>query len=209
MSFLSKNTSAVTNTTQNNYDQRQVNDASGGGFIGSGNAFLTSLTSIDASNRSTSTSWSDSSRTSASWSDSSTHNTTTNNVGTDPGIAHIAALNDQLLGALGDQQGDTMRVIAGLGTTGIRQMGESATNLFQTSAANSAQAWSHTLDVASQALDMSFSAAHDALGASTGLAQGAMQTYQPADNKASDNMAKVMMVLGVAVVVVVLIASRK
>jgi hypothetical protein len=187
MSFLggllsvSKSSNTTQQATTNNYDQRQVYDA-GGGIIGNGN-------SLDASTNT-----------------AINYNTTT--IGTDPGIAQIASLNDQLLATLGDQQGDAMKVIAGLGSDTIKQLGESATNLYSQSEQNSATAWSHTVDASQEVIDKMFSAAGNVLNAGTTLAQGAMQTYQPADSKASDNQVKIALLGAAAIVLAAFIAKK-
>lgn len=221
---VSKSSTTQQQQTTNNYDQRQVNDA-GGGIIGNGDSInnstnLLDLTSVfDGSNRSTN----DSGNTLASWSSANTNSGNTSNVnasrtstttnytsnGTDPGVSSINATNAELLATLGDQQGDALKVIAGLGTNGIRQMGESATSLFGTAEQNSAQVWTHTLDASQEAMDKMFTAASGVLGASTQLAQGAMQTYQPADSKASDNQTKVAILGVIAVIVAAFIQARK
>lgn len=180
MGMFNKSSSTNNTATTNNYDQRQVNDA-GGGIIGNGNAL-----------------------------DASTHlSYSTTNIGTDPGIVQMTALNDQLLGTLADQQGDAMKVIAGLGTSGIQAMGESATNLFSSAEQNSAQVWTHTLDASQEAMDKMFSAASGVLGASTSLAQGAMSAYEPTDNKTSDNQTKIAILGVIAVIVAALIQAKK
>jgi hypothetical protein len=224
---VNKSSSTTQLATTNNYDQRQVNDASGGGVIGSGNAVnsgntwldLTQLTTSNTQNTQTNTSnaytdsssrtTSDSGNTSASWTDNSNRAVTSNSYGTDPGVQHIADTNAALLATLGQQQGDSMKVIAGLGATGIKQMGESATNLFGQAEQNSAQVWTHTLDASQEALKNMFSAASSTLSAGTQLAQGAMATYQPADSKASDNQTKVAILGVIAIIVAAFIQSRK
>jgi hypothetical protein len=248
---VNKSASSTNNATTNNYDQRQVNDASGGGIVGNGNSIdnskswfdLTSIQStqnnvrsdstsnsgntsnsdntsanwFDLSNKSTNTS--DSNNTSAAWTDSRTtssvdnsnHAMTTNytSTGTDPGVSSINGTNAALLATLGSQQGDAMKVIAGLGATGIRQMGESATNLFGQAEQNSAQVWTNTINASQDAMDRMFSAASGVLGASTQLANGAMQTYQPADSKASDNQTKIAIIGVIAIIVAAFIQARK
>lgn len=192
------------------------NSGAGGGIIGNGDSInnstnLTDLTSVSTSNSGNTSAWwssanSNSGNTVNANRSSTTTNYTTN--GTDPGVARIAELNDQLLATLGDQQGDAMKVIAGLGAQGIKTMGESATNLFGQAEQNSAQVWTNTLSASQDALDKMFTAAGNVLGAGTQLATGAMQTYQPADAKASDNQVKIALLGGLAVIVAALI-SRK
>lgn len=179
---VNKSSSTTQLATTNNYDQRQVNDA-GGGIIGTGNLMDNSVSISSQS--------------------------TNNSYGTDPGVQHINDTNAQLLATLGDQQGDAMKVIAGLGAAGIKQMGESATSLFGQAEQNSAQAWSHTLDASQDALDKMFSASSSILSAGTTLAQGAMSTYQPADSKASDNQTKVAILGVIAIIVAAFIQSKK
>lgn len=179
---VNKSSSTTQLATTNNYDQRQVNDA-GGGIIGNGNA-------LDASTN-------------------TAINYNTTSIGTDPGVVSITQLNNQLLGTLGDQQGDTMKAIAGMNVDTLKSLGESATNLFGQSEQNSAQAWSHTVDASSAVLDKMFSAAGNVLNAGTTLAQGAMQTYQPADSKASDNQTKIAILGVIAIIVAAFIQAKK
>lgn len=182
MGLFNKSSSTTQTATTNNFDQRQVNDQSGNaGIIGTGNN-SGNFTSVS---------------------------TNVSNIGTDPGIERMTALNDQLLATLGDQQGDSMRVIAGLGAAGIQAMGQSATNLFSQSEQNSAQVWTHTLDASQEAMDKMFSAASGVLGAGTTLAQGAMSTYQPADSKASDNQTKIAILGVIAIIVAAMIQAKK
>lgn len=159
-----------------------------------------------ANSGNTSANWTDNSRSSTAYTDA--RSTTTNSYGTDPGVAHINDTNAALLATLGQQQGDAMSVIANLGTTGIKQMGESATSLFGQAEQNAAQVWSNTLDASNDALDRMFSAAAGITTASTTLAQSAMSTYQPADSKASDNQVKIAL-LGAAAIVLAAMISKK
>ncbi|OWQ83842.1 hypothetical protein CDN99_25590 [Roseateles aquatilis] len=72
--------STATNTTSNYYDQRSVVDASGGGFVGSGNAIDASQTwtqYTDTSNRST-TNWTDQSQTNWTQNTDNSNRSTTN-----------------------------------------------------------------------------------------------------------------------------------
>jgi len=201
----SKSSTSNQSNTTNTYDQRQVNDASGGGLMLGAAAKLTSTqnTAInDASNGGLVLG--------GSARIANTTTTTINSV--DPGIAKtmatLAGQNTAALHALSDQQGDTMKVIAGLGATGIKTMGDSATKIFSQAESNSATAWGHTVDASEKALDRMFSAASGVLSTSNGLAQAAIAAYQPADNKASDNTVKVVGYLAAAAVVAFLLTRK-
>jgi hypothetical protein len=171
----SKSSTSNQSNTTNTYDQRQVNDASGGGtLIGSG-AHVTSTTTIST---------------------------------VDPGLKAIAGQAAALVQSIDHQQGDTMKVIAGLGTAGIKAMGDSATKLFSQAESNSATAWGHTIDASEATLDKMFGAASGILQTSTGLAQAAMSAYEPSDNKASDNTVKVVAYVAAAAVVAFLLTRK-
>jgi hypothetical protein len=192
MGLFNKSSTTNQSATTNNYDQRQVYDA-GGGIIGSNNK-VDKSTTLNEQFQTTS---------------NSNNRTNVTSYGTDPGVQHINDTNAALLATLGQQQGDSIKVIAGLGADGIKQMGESATSLYGMAEQNSAQVWTHTLDASQEAMDKMFSAAQGVLGASTSLAQGAMSTYQPADSKASDNQTKIAILGVIAIIVAAFIQSKK
>ena len=92
-----------------------------------------------------------------SFSDDSRHNSGNTSsysfTGTDGGAVNIARFNSQLLQAVGENQGDTVRLLAQMGADGISKQSAAATNLFTTGSAEAGKAWGHTVDKAGAVLE--------------------------------------------------------
>lgn len=198
MGLFSGGNSSSSSTT-NNYDARTYNtdrrqDNSGDNrnntSIDSGNAW-----SYDLSNRSTNL-LDTSNRSTNLWSDSS-NRSVTNITGTDPGVVDLARIQANYGSDLASGQTDSVRAIAGFGASSLASMGDSATKLFEQSSSNSAQAWGHTVDVASEALNKAFDTSTATLKAAQGMASSAMATYQPAEKSTADTT-KYLMLAGAA-----------
>lgn len=131
--------------------------------------------------------------------------TTWNSTGTDPGVVRLAELQTEFAGAAFAQQSDAVRAVAQLGAQGIRDMGGAASDVLGRAFSNSASAWSHTLD-ASQALmaDM-LDRAGSTADAAGRLAEVAIASYQPADNKQADTSLRLGMLAAAAVAALVIL----
>lgn len=207
--------------TTNNYNEQTFNtdarqDNSGdnrGNFTSDSNNL--SAWSYDLSNNSTNVFSSDSSNRSTNVFSSDTSNRSTNNdffsdssnrsvtniTGTDAGVVDLARIQAGYGTDLARGQTDAVKAVAGFGASTIDRMGDSATRLFEQSASNSAQAWGHTVDVASETLSKMFDSSTATLKAAQGMASSAMSTYQPAENKSAEIM-KYAMFAGVALAAV-------
>lgn len=69
-----------------------------------------------------------------------------NAIGVDPEVQRI---NANMLTAVNEASTDGIKTLAGFGTSTMKQIGASATDLFAQSSSNSAQAWEHTIDKSS------------------------------------------------------------
>lgn len=158
-----KSSSSSSQNTTNNYDQRQVNS------YDEHNLDLSNRSSNDYSNRSSTTV------------DASNRSTSTINIaGSD--AAAINAQNAELLRGLGGQQSDAVKAIADMQRAGMHDLGGAFTTLAQTDAA----AWSHTVDAGAELLGKITQATTASSDSARMVAQAAIASFQPADNKASD-----------------------
>lgn len=137
------------------------------------------LYQLDSSNRSSSNVLTDSSNRSVS---------TVNNTGTDPGLVRLAELQAGLAGAVAEQQTDAVKSIAAFGSDSIARMGESVTNLYAVAGNNSSKAWEHTIDASASVLDRLFTGAEANSAAASQVANAAIASYTPSENKSTDAM---------------------
>lgn len=118
--------------------------------------------------------------------------TTLNYTGTDggavDGAVQLGKLNAGLLQALGEDQGDTVKVIARMGVDNLNTTAGAATNLFATAADNTAASWTHTVDKSADLLDRMLTNAQATITGAQTVATDAMSAYQPSDNKTADTM---------------------
>lgn len=115
--------------------------------------------------------------------DSSNRSTNYTSISTaDPGAVKLGELNAQLLGAVAETQSDALKTVAGLGAGAFRDV---AGNLGQITGA-SERAWSHTIDAAGSLLEQTIATSKASTDAAKSLAQSAIASYQPADNKTAD-----------------------
>lgn len=138
-------------------------------------------------------------------SDRSVTNYTSSYTGTDPGLVRLAELQSQLTGAAIGQQSDAVRALAGMGNDTIRAMGASVTGLFDRAGSNTAQAWSHTLDASQQLMADMLDRAGSTADTAGRLAQAAIASYQPADNKQADTSLRLGMLAAAAVAALVIL----
>ena len=158
----------------------------------------------DSSDRSTTTS-DDRSWYSYASDDSNRSVTNVTNTGTDPGVVRLAELQAQFMGAAAGQQTDAVKTIAAMGADGIRRMGESVTDLYGQAGSNTAQAWSHTLDASQALMAKVLDQAGSTSSAAGRLAEVAISSYQPAENKQADTSLRLGMLAAAAVAALVLV----
>ena len=157
----------------------------------------------DSSSRDYSQRWEDRSSTSTQ--------TTITNTGTD--AARIVELNAALLQAVGEDQGETVRLISRMGADSLATAGAAATNLFATSSAEASRAWGLTLDKAGEVLEGLFATAGKAVSDTTNAAEsvaarGFAITPGGQANTSTDNTMK-LAAIGAAVVLGAIFLTRK
>ena len=168
------------------------------------NSQASSWYALDSSDRSTTTS-DDRSWYSYASDDSNRSVTNVTNSGTDPGLVRLAELQAEFMGAAAGQQSDAVKTIAQLGTEGIRRMGESVTDLYGQAGSNTAQAWSHTLDASQALMARVLDQAGSTSSAAGRLAEVAIGSYQPSENKQADTSLRLGMLAAAAVAALVLV----
>jgi hypothetical protein len=131
---------------------------------------------------------------SSSMADNSTTTTNTTINASDPGAVQLGKFNAELLGAVAETNTDAVKAIAQLGADGIRQMGASVTDMYGKAGSNTASAWSHTVDASAGLIDRLLTAAEKNTAVAGAVAQSAIGSFQPAENKASDAAVKLGMV---------------
>jgi hypothetical protein len=109
----------------------------------------------------------------------------TNNV-TNADAAAINKQNTDFLRAVGADQSDATKAIAQLLMQGYDHIGDSFTDVSKTASNNQAAAWTHTIDAADELLGKVVDATNKSNDASRLVAQAAIASYQPSDNKLGD-----------------------
>ncbi len=104
--------------------------------------------------------------------------------GTD--AAAINAQNTAFLVDVGGQQSDGIKAIAGFGAANLRELTESATDLYSTAGSNSTQAWTRTLDTSERLLASILDGAKNTTDSARSIASEAISSFQPAENKSTD-----------------------
>lgn len=111
--------------------------------------------------------------TSTTLNNADSHNTQSviNYTGTDGGSVQIAQLQAQLMGAVGANNLDVVRTVAGLGA----QVGGAATDLAALSQANSMQLSTHMLDLTGELIDKLATGTGSAVAAQSAISQATAQ----------------------------------
>jgi len=117
-------------------------------------------------------------------SNSFTSNSTTNVTNAD--AAAINKQNTDFLQAVGESQSDAQKAIAQLLAQGFDHIGGAFTDVSKTASNNQAAAWTHTIDAADELLGKVVDATNKSNDASRLVAQAAIASYQPSDNKLGD-----------------------
>lgn len=73
--------------------------------------------------------------------------------GTDGGAVQIAKFNAELMAEQVRAQTDGTKFLIGAGSDVLNKMGDSVTKIYQQSGANTAEAWSHTIDASATIMD--------------------------------------------------------
>lgn len=120
--------------------------------------------------------------------DSSVHDSSSrySYTGTDGGSVDIARFNAQLLQALGENQGETVKTLSKMGADGVSRQAQSATDLFALASNNASKSWTHTLDKSGELIDKLLSSAQGTITGAQTVARDAISSYQPTDNKNAD-----------------------
>jgi hypothetical protein len=105
----------------------------------------------------------------------------------DSGSTQVAEYNAQLLQALGESQADSFRTLVG-----------GANSLYERGGQNNLKAWETTLDVSGQLFGKAIDLAAGAANNSRAVAEAAIGSFQPTDNKGADSL-KWALMAGVAV----------
>lgn len=121
------------------------------------------------------------------YSDSSNRSVTTINA-TDPGAVRLGEFNAELLATVSGNQTDAVRFLSQMGADGIRNMGESVTDLYAVAGQNSARAWDRTMSASEAMLARVLDASKSTTGAAQAVAQSAIASFQPAEKSNSDTM---------------------
>lgn len=100
---------------------------------------------------------------------------------------------------------DAVKAIAQLGADTIKATGEAVVQLNQTSTAANVTTWDKTLTTSAALVDKLI----DSASASYGIAEKAIDRYQPAENKAQDTSLKLGMIAAAGVAAVVLLGKMK
>lgn len=209
--FSSKSSSSTSTSTENNlFDQRQVNDA-GGGIAGTGNVRSSyDLSFIDAADYSNRSITDASVRTDddLTFVDSSNRSTTVVNA-VDPGTVaageRMLRLNNELASAAIDTTSETANMLGGMAIQYGARIGESVSDLYARSGANTAQAWSATLNASERLMAGILDGAANTTRQAAQVASNAITAFQPTENKQADTQQKLGMLAAAAVAAFVLL----
>lgn len=124
--------------------------------------------------------------------------------GVDPRIQEI---NAQMMGAVLETSSDGIKTMAGFGRDVLQSMGESATNIYSKSEANSAQAWGHTLDVAGDLLTKTMATGQANSDAARALATQAISAANPQQDS-NATMVKIAIAVAVAIAAAIIFKSK-
>jgi len=97
--------------------------------------------------------------------------------------ARINAQNTRLLEAVAGSQTDSVRVIAGMGRDSLRDLSESAAEIFENAGQNTAQAWGATIEASRDVIGDLLDSSRNQTEAARTIAAAAISGYQPTDNK--------------------------
>jgi len=116
----------------------------------------------------------------------------------------IAQYNAGLMKDISANQTDGTKVLANMGADVLARLGDSVTNVWNTSGANMTTAWEHQMAQSSDVIEKMLTAAGNTTDAARTIAATAMSTYQPAENKAQDTALKLGMIAAAGVAIVML-----
>lgn len=186
--FSGSKSSTSTSTTNNNYDQRSVNDA-GGGIVGSRNTLDASQTWVQTTDASQSSSWSD--RSVSNWTDSSSSSSSVNI--TDGGA--VAAMSEMGAAQAGAAQAIAAQAIGAARESASGAVGaalKSQQNAIGANAGVLQSALGFSSTTANQAFASSAAAmgwAGEAFDKLTGLTSKVLDAGQAAGNTAAQGVA--------------------
>lgn len=100
---------------------------------------------------------------------------------------------------------DAVKAIAQLGADTIKQTGEAVVKLNQTSTAANVTTWDKTLTTSAALVDKLI----DSATASYGIAERAIDSFQPTENKANDTSLKLGMIAAAGVAATLLLSKMK
>lgn len=104
----------------------------------------------------------------------------------DGGSVAMAQYNAQLLQALGETQGDTVKALAMFGSDSLKTQGDTAAQLFSTSTDAAAKSWATTINASSELIDKFLASAEGTIRGAQTVASDAIHSYQPTENKQAD-----------------------
>lgn len=169
--FGGSSSSNTKSTSQQNYtDARSVSSVDSHAVTDSGNTSTSnsnSLTNWLSNVGNTSTSASNVGNTSTTSTTTASNSGNTTIIGTDGGSVHIADMQAQLMQAVGEQNLDAVKAIAGLGSA----VGGAATDLAALSQSNSMQLSTHMLDLTGELIDKMATGSSSAIAAQSAMVQ--------------------------------------
>lgn len=136
---------------------------------------------------------------SSSSSTSSTTNNTDNRIAVQDGVG-VSGSSGVTVNST-----DAVKAIAQMGADTIKQTGDAVVHLNQTATAANVTAWDKTLTTSATLVDKLI----DSAAASYGIAEKAIDRYQPAENKANDTSLKLGMIAAAAVAATILVGKMK
>lgn len=171
----SKKSSSTSTTSSNLFDQRSITS------IDDRDTSSTSNLSWDTSDRSTT-------NTTSSYAlDSSNRSTTSYNIAGADAEA-INRQNTELLADFAGDQTDAIRAIAQMQASGVNAIGGAFTDVASLASNNTARAWTHTIDAGAELLGRVVDATRQSSDSARLVAQAAIASYQPAENKQADTL---------------------
>lgn len=81
---------------------------------------------------------------------------------------------------------DAMKAVAAFGADGFSELRAAFTNVSTTAANNAAAAWTHTVDASAELMDRLAAATSQSNDSARMVAQAAIASYQPSENKSAD-----------------------
>ena len=172
----SSSRSYSTSTADSHNSQISATDSSSRSYADSHNS---SISATDSSSRSYVDSRSNST-TDSGHNDYSTY--TANNVD----AAAVSKYNADLLRGISSDQSDAVKAVSQMQLQGLEHLGGAFTDLSSLASNNQAAAWTHTVDAGSELLGRVVDASNKNADATRLVAQAAISSYQPSDNKTAD-----------------------